>query len=155
MIETKIQDKQIFITQTVVDIFCKFRQFNADDSEMGGIILGQVSESGDQLLICRATIPSTADKRGRTHFRRNKKSAQKIIEYEFHNSEQKNTYLGEWHTHPSKVAIPSSQDLDMIKGQFKENDMKVDFIIMVIVAQEELFLGLHNGRGLGSINLPI
>lgn len=155
MIETVIQDKQIYITKTVVDIFCRFRQFDPHESERGGIVLGQITESENKVLVCRATIPTHADNGSRTSFYRNKAGAQQIIQYEFFNSERKNTYLGEWHTHPAKTAAPSSQDLEMIKDQFRSNDMKVNFIIMAIVAQEEVFLGLYNDNGLGSVVVSI
>ena len=155
MIETVIQGKQIYITKAVVDIFYKFRQFNHHDNEQGGIVLGQINESENKILVCRATLPNRADKSSRTSFYRSKNGVQQIIQYEFYNSDRKNTYLGEWHTHPAKTAAPSSQDLEMINDQFKRNDIKVNFLIMAIVAQEELFLGLYNGHKLGSVVVPI
>ena len=74
MIEARIQDKQVFVTKTVVDIFCKFRQNN--QSETGGIVLGQINEAGNRILVCRATIPNSADKSGKTSFQRNREAAQ-------------------------------------------------------------------------------
>lgn len=151
MIETQIQDTQLIITNTVINIFMNFRQFHKNDNERGGIILGQVNNSQTKVLICRATIPSTADSWGKTTFRRNHSAAQHLVEYEFHNSNRKNTYLGEWHTHPAKVAHPSSQDISMIKQQFEENDIKVKFLLMLIVAQQEIYLGMYNGLTLDSV----
>jgi integrative and conjugative element protein (TIGR02256 family) len=155
MIEVNIQNTQIIITSTVVDIFLKFRQFNKNEGEKGGIVLGQVNATNDKVLVCRATAPTHADISERTSFQRNRTTAQQIIEYEFYNSNRKNTYLGEWHTHPARFANPSTQDLNMIKQQLKDNDIKVKFVLIFIVAHEEIFVGLHNSHSLNSITIPI
>lgn len=151
MIQVEIQGVQLIITNTVVDIFMKFRQLYGNDNERGGILLGQVNDLNNKVLICRAGIPSNADRGGRTSFRRNHVVAQNLVEYEFYNSDGKNTYLGEWHTHPAKVASPSSQDVNMIKQQFVENDIKVNFVLMIIVAYEEIYVGMYNGNDLNSV----
>jgi integrative and conjugative element protein (TIGR02256 family) len=155
MIETRIQDTHIIITDTVTNIFMNFRQFHEYDSERGGIVLGQVNESNDKILVCRATIPSDVDGRGKTSFRRNRIFAQHMVEYEFYNSERKNTYLGEWHTHPAKTASASQRDLSMIKQQFEENDIKVKFILMFIIARDELYVGTYNGSAINSVTISI
>ncbi len=151
MIEAQIQDTKLIITNTVMNIFMNFRQFHKNDNERGGIFLGQVNDSQKKVLICRATIPSDADSGGKTSFRRNHVVAQRMVEYEFYNSDKKNTYLGEWHTHPAKVAHPSSQDISMIKQQFEQNDIQVEFLLMAIIAQQELYLGMYNGHSLDSV----
>ncbi len=154
MIEAKIQSTHILITDSVANIFMTYRQFHNNDSERGGIVLGQVNESNDKILVCRATIPSNGDSWGKTSFRRNHIVAQYMIEYEFFNSDRRNTYLGEWHTHPAKIASPSSQDLSMIKQQFLENTIKVNFIFLFIVAHDELYIGTYNGNEINSIKIP-
>lgn len=144
MLRSEIQDKEIFITNTVIDIFKYQLQTSVD--EKGGILLGPVSKKEHQVLVCRASLTGGSDTSKRAFFRRDKRTAQQIIQYEFYNSGGKNTYLGEWHTHPSNSATPSSQDIRMIKRQFTTNEMNVDFILLFIVAQTELFVGIFNGQ---------
>lgn len=155
MIETNIDNKRVFITETVFNVFSKFRQFDKKDHERGGVVIGQVSKSSGDILICRASIATQYDKSATNYFHRDKQAAQQIIDYEYYNSEGKNTYLGEWHTHPSTTANPSGQDLSMIKKQFEENELKNDFIFMFIVGQRELYIGLYNGHKIFSFALPI
>jgi len=155
MIEVNIHNKRILITETVFNIFYRFRQVDKKDHEKGGVVIGQISKSNSDILICRASIATNYDRSDMYYFHRDKQAAQQIIDYEYFNSDGKNTYLGEWHTHPSTTADPSRQDLSMIKTQFQENELKIDFILMFIIGQQELFTGLYNGNTIFSRTLPI
>jgi len=146
MITVEIRDKHVFLTKTVIDLFCRFQQIEQREKERGGIVLGQISEKEHRILVCRASVPGGQDRNKRRYFHRDRKKAQQIIEYEFYNSGGKNTYLGEWHTHPANRAIPSPQDIHMITEQLATNEMKVEFILLFVVAQEELFVGLYDGQ---------
>jgi len=97
--------RQLLITKNVLEIFNRSRQLKKNSKESGGILIGQVNDQ--YILVSRATSPNKLDTQGATKFIRNKDIAQEIIEYEFQNSEMKNTYLGEWHTHPAIEAHPS------------------------------------------------
>lgn len=151
MLRMEIRDKQIFLTKTVIDIFGQLQQLEQQKNEKGGIVLGQISQDAHQILVCRASVPGSQDRNKRKSFHRDRKKAQQIIEYEFYNSGGKNTYLGEWHTHRASKAIPSPQDIRMITRQFATNEMKVRFILLFIVAQEELFVGLYDGQKMSSV----
>jgi integrative and conjugative element protein (TIGR02256 family) len=150
MLRVMVRHRHIIITEAVLDIFRQSRQIRAPDSEKGGIVLGQVSEDNNYILVCRASIPGRTDKSLGKSFHRDRFRAQEIIEYEFYNSRGINTYLGEWHTHPAKVATPSRQDIQMIKDQLDQNEMRVEFILLFIVAHKELFVGLYDGYELAS-----
>jgi integrative and conjugative element protein (TIGR02256 family) len=153
MLRVKIRDKHIFLTKIVIDIFHQFRQLERQENEKGGIVLGQISENEHQILVCRASVPGDQDRNRQRTFHRDRKKAQQIIEYEFYNSDGRNTYLGEWHTHPANKAIPSPQDIHMIAEQFATNEMKVEFMLLFVVAQEELFVGLHDGQKMFSTTI--
>lgn len=148
MLRAEVQGKEILITKTVVDVLRIQHQSGAE--EKGGILLGQVSRSEKRVLVCRASLTGASDTSRMLFFRRDKRLAQHIIQYEFHNSGGKNIYLGEWHTHPSNNARPSSQDIRMIKRQFSTNEMNVDFILLFVVSNMELFVGIYDGRDLHS-----
>ncbi len=153
MLKAEIQDKHIFLTKTVIDIFRQFRQLEQQEKEKGGIVLGQISENEHQVLVCRVSVPGSQDRNRRGSFHRDRKQAQQIIEYEFYNSDGKNTYLGEWHSHPANEAVPSPQDIHMITEQFATNEMKVEFILLFVIAQEELFVGLYDGQKMSSVTV--
>jgi len=151
MLRMEIRDKQIFLTETVIDIFRQLRQLEQQGNEKGGIVLGQISEDEHQILVCRASVPGSQDRNSRRSFHRDRKKAQQIIEHEFHNSGGKNTYLGEWHTHLAREATPSPRDIRMITRQFATNEIEVKFILLFVVAQKELFVGLFDAHGMSSV----
>jgi integrative and conjugative element protein (TIGR02256 family) len=151
MLTVEILNRQILITESVLNVFRQFREDGQSKDERGGIVLGQVSEEGDRILICRASVPGTRDISEVNSFLRDRRRAQRIIEYEFYNSVGRNTYLGEWHTHCATRAIPSPQDINMIAEQFSNNDMKIGFIFLLVAAQKELFIGLYDGQKMTSI----
>ena len=41
----------------------------------------------------------------------------------------------------------------MITEQFATNEMKVKFILLFVVAQEELFVGLYDGQKMSSVTI--
>jgi integrative and conjugative element protein (TIGR02256 family) len=129
-------------------VLAAFSSRTEPGAEAGGILIGQVDQSNHQVLICRASIPSELDSRSFTTFRRDRSSAQLIIDYEFYNSGGKNTYLGEWHTHPASTAAPSDTDLSMIEDQFRLNSVPAGMLLMIIAAWEEIYVGLYDGTTL-------
>lgn len=153
MLRVEIANKLILFTKVVIDIFCQQRQFKQSDEEKGGIVLGQVSKSEQEILVCRVSIPTNHDMSSKYSFHRSHEWAQQIIDYEFVNSGRKNTYLGEWHTHPSNRAVPSPQDIRMIKKQFAVNEIRTNFMLLLIAAQEELFIGLYDGEVMKSVRV--
>lgn len=155
MINIELLGICIFITENVIDIFKKYRQIGKDTNEKGGILLGQIDQHAENVLICRASLPNSFDQFGRLFFNRSKDSAQLIIEYENQNSQGYNTYLGEWHTHPSNQAEPSIQDITMIKNQYSNNDIKSEYIFLLIVGQKQIFVGMYNGKKFASSTVEI
>ena len=116
---TKIGKYNIYFTKDVLILISKFIQSKQKQHEAGGILLGQVKENN--IYITRVSFPSNQDKSSRFSFSRNKDYAQAIIDFEFHNSNKRTIYLGEWHTHPEELPTPSTTDRKMIKDQFSKN----------------------------------
>ena len=152
MLTFDINERSIYLADSVVDIFRQFRNLKRRN-ESGGVVLGQVDETERRILVCRASIPSELDESAKNAFYRDMRAAKQIVEYEFYNSLGKNTYLGEWHTHPAKKAIPSNQDVKMIKEQFEISELRVNFILMFVVASSEMFIGLYNGKEISSVTV--
>lgn len=136
----------IFIPDSVLELFERYKQFGVTNNESGGILLGQISEKG--IYILRASTPNKFDKSSRHSFECNKDAAQVIINYEFQNSDKKTIYIGEWHTHPEKNPTPSGIDKSMIIGQFKKNKLNEPFLILMIQGLSELYIALWDGKKL-------
>lgn len=143
-----INGKAIYFASSVIGILNDHRQYSGD--EAGGILLGQVSETA--IYVCRASTPTALDKRSLFGFKRTRKAAQMLIEYEFRNSEGRITYLGEWHSHPEMHATPSGQDVLMIKQQYEENTIFVDCLLLVVLGRESDYVGTFNGKSLAGSN---
>lgn len=141
-------DKYTFRFQTeVLKILQSHIQHKAEDHERGGIILGRVFE-GNIFEVSKLSIPTELDRSSRYNFERHRLSAQIIIEYEFYNSNQQLTYLGEWHTHPEDHPTPSSTDLKMIDTQFKENKFHTSCLMLLIQGIKSTFIGIKDKKGL-------
>lgn len=151
MHQFQISGYQIYLSNSVLEIFDKYTQTNKDSHEAGGILLGQTS--GKSIYILKATIPTKFDKSTRYSFIRSKEIAQIIVDYEFINSNRKTIYLGEWHTHPEKIPSPSGQDIKMIKEQRKLSKLNEDFILLFIKGIEKLYAGVYIDKDLKSLLL--
>jgi len=135
----------------VLEILRAHRQLKQNDNEAGGIILGRLI--GNTISVCRLSVPTELDKRSKTSFVRSRISGQIIIDYEFFNSDRQIVYLGEWHTHPESVPVPSSRDIAMINDQLKRQVLNTDFVILVIRGFSALFTGILDKNGLVTVTL--
>lgn len=142
---------QLELSPEVRAIFLRYRQLGSRDTEAGGIILGRLYQ--DRIGICRLSVPTEFDKRGRTHFERHRISGQTIIDYEFYNSSGQINYLGEWHTHPEPNPSPSQRDIRMIQEQFRLNTLNTDFVLLLIQGYSHLFVAVLDGSGMQSVSI--
>lgn len=49
-----------------------------------------------------------------------------------HNTERFN-YLGEWHSHPSFIALPSTPDLRTMQAEIEDPDQASSFLVLLVV----------------------
>lgn len=138
------------VSETVVTSFDLRRQRGRRDKEVGGILMGQVTEDLQTVLVTGLTTPGPYDRATRTTFHRNGAWAQRLAESEFAASGGRTIYLGEWHTHPANCARPSSKDRSMIREQFSVNTLCTPYLLLIIVALTDLYVGLHDGDQLWS-----
>src|SRR5690606_19284181 len=62
-------------------------------------------------------------------------------------------YLGEWHTHPEPFPSPSRTDLKMIEGQFKINQLRTDFLILLIKGTRGLYFRIIDLNGFSDLSV--
>lgn len=86
-----------------------------------GIITGKVYENLVKVLNC--SEPTVFDKQSRYNFNRSYKSAQNYINKKFEESKGEEIYLGEWHTHPEDVPIPSNTDVNDFNKTITKNKL--------------------------------
>ncbi len=110
-----------------------YRQDTSDKPEAGGVLLGRFILNCNDVVVDKITIPMPGDKRGRFRFFRAAGLHQQIIDEVWSSSEGTCNYLGEWHTHPESVPIPSLIDhLGWRKKLlFDQFDSKVLYFVIV------------------------
>ncbi len=148
---TKIGKYNVYFTKDVLLLISKFIQSKQKQYEAGGILLGQVKENN--IYITRVSFPSNQDKSSRFSFSRNKDYAQAIIDFEFHNSNKRTIYLGEWHTHPEELPTPSTTDRKMIKDQFSKNKLNEPFLLQYIQGTKGFYLALLEPKNFNEIQV--
>lgn len=144
----KLDHYTITIASQLFNLFKKYIQVDLKSNESGGILIGNSVTNKKEVYIHKITEPNIYDKSNRFGFKRDKQVAQAILDFEFNNSNGKNIYLGEWHTHPEKNASPSSQDRKMIIKQLKKNKLNSKYICMVIIGVKTSYIALYSKDGL-------
>lgn len=138
-------DISISLSKEVISIFKKYIQNDAKKPESGGIITGKIYENLIDILNC--SEPSHLDKRSRYNYNRSHKSAQIYINEKFEESGGREIYLGEWHTHPEDIPIPSDIDIKSFNKTLNKNKLNSDIHFMIIVGILNIYLGIYkNGK---------
>lgn len=135
----------------VLAVFRQYIQHAHTDNEAGGLILGEVR--GAHLNIVEATVPTAHDKRQRYFFERLPQGHAAIAQQIWRSSCGTVRYLGEWHTHPQDVPLPSGTDRSEWARMSYERKDKRPFLA-VVVGWTDLYVELVPPRGVGRILRP-
>ncbi len=115
----------------------KYKQVRWTDKEAGGILIGRILSEDENFIIDDVSEPMPTDKRRRTRFSRKVEGHQEYMNDAFEREEGSCFYLGEWHTHPQRIPIPSSVDRNdwnrLLKIGFESS-----CLFFVIVGLEDL-----------------
>ncbi|MDP3659569.1 Mov34/MPN/PAD-1 family protein [Phenylobacterium sp.] len=115
-----------------------------DLPESGGVLLGTVHERG--LLVTVATTPTRLDRQLRYLFERLPFGHRAVAKRKWRQSAGTTRYIGEWHTHPQDIPVPSSIDLDEWRKLAKKRADKRP-LLAVIVGRHGLHVELAHGNG--------
>lgn len=88
-----------------------YRQVRESMAEAGGILLGRLIDSSQDVVVDEAAPPHAEDRKSRFSFFRRKRPAQERVNRAWTSSSGTLVYLGEWHTHPEDDPQPSAHDL--------------------------------------------
>jgi len=133
----------ILIEEAVLRKMDKYRQQSIRSKEAGGIMLG--FRRGPHLEIIDITLPFPLDIRKRAFFYRCDPLHDKYANKLWKKSENTIDYLGEWHTHPELVPIPSVLDKSEWKKVTASQKSEMAFLILGI---NSIWLGIGNGLSL-------
>ncbi len=109
----------------------------AGDRETGGILFGEHTGESD-FRIVEATVQSRGG--SQAHFRRNATKARnevKRLSAQFDHNHLKFNYLGEWHSHPNSIVLPSALDEATMTSILEDPDTDANFLVLVIVRLDE------------------
>ncbi|MBI2726197.1 MAG: Mov34/MPN/PAD-1 family protein [Polaromonas sp.] len=98
----------VVFAPAAVQVFMKHRQRFPWQTEAGGILLGK--RRGNHLEVLFATEPMITDRRRPFFFEREVNGHATAAMEAWATSGGTVDYLGEWHTHPQRVPVPSSFD---------------------------------------------
>lgn len=96
-------------------------------NESGGVLIGQ--RKGRHFHIKQLTFPMTGDIRSRVGITRSTENHNSIIQQSIKSSGGEYWYLGEWHTHPQRIPIPSSTDFNTWNKIYRE--IQIPFICII------------------------
>lgn len=115
-----------------------------DLPESGGVLLGTVHERG--LLVTVATTPTRLDRQFRYLFERLPFGHRAVARRQWRQSAGTTRYIGEWHTHPQDIPVPSGIDLNEWQKLAKKRADKRP-LLAVIVGRNGLHVELVYGNG--------
>lgn len=146
-------DKRILVNfdVKVLNVFRQHIQHLGSDAEAGGLLLGEVR--GGHLNLVDATYPTDADLRSRYSFERLPQGHAEIALRTWSDSRGTIRYLGEWHSHPQDLPIPSGIDRSEWKRLASERKDKRP-LLAVIVGREGLHVELVPSRSSGLVLSP-
>lgn len=122
-----------------------------DLPESGGVLLGTVHERG--LLVTVATTPTRLDRQFRYLFERLPFGHRAVARRHWSQSAGTTRYIGEWHTHPQDIPVPSGIDLNEWRKLAKKRADKRP-LLAVIVGRHGLHVELTHGNGYRELLIP-
>lgn len=129
----------------IIDKFLEFKQDTHEKPESGGCLIGYYLDEYS-FVLTDITVPTKYDHSSRFNFTRSKMSIQDTLSTLFIESFGKKIYLGEWHTHPQNLPIPSTLDNLSIIKQAKFNQLNSDTIFMIIIGNTGFHISLVKNK---------
>lgn len=141
----KINNLKIIIKEQVVDDIRKYYWLNIK-YETGGILLGKFNRESKSIEISEI-YELKINFFSKVLYKRCAKKAQKIINKRWKETQGTINYIGEWHTHPNMLALPSKIDINSLK-EINEKVKKIlpGTILMIAGKDEKVSLIVQNGN---------
>ena len=125
-----------------------------DGLERAGCIMGRLYQKSNKLKITH--ILEAEYKTRNTHYVETKENKlNKEVAKIWKESRGYITYIGDWHTHPEDVPIPSDLDIETSHKKFKEGAFDQNVLIDIIIGREENFIKSFDGQNFYNINIEL
>ncbi len=123
----------------------------AKQNEVGGILFGEHIDN-EEFRLVEFTIQK---KQGnKASFRRKANEARKSLKNlskAYGNEHAQFNYLGEWHSHPNSLAIPSEMDIETMQSILNDESSVANFLVlMVLKVNHENFIEMSASTFLAS-----
>ena len=103
------------------------------DKESGGLLIGVKVADEEAYELRRMSYPGRLDKRSPFAFLRSNIAANRILQRWGNDSDGRENYLGEWHTHNEETPIPSTTDTNLMGQVAKDGSPSFDAFFMLII----------------------
>ena len=128
----------IVFTEPVVAHLMNYRQNHPWQREAGGQLFARFGAG--EIFVEEATGPRATDSRGRTYYKPDRHAERREI---FERFELGLHYVGDWHTHPSQIPVPSETDIRNINECFEKSRHSLNGFILVLVGTAQIPQGLR------------
>jgi len=137
--------QQLVIPGKVLAHIAKHQQLDSRDTEAGGQLFGRILEQ--RITVELATGPRRTEVRARYAYVPDRRAEQEEID-RYHLKGL--LFLGDWHTHPEHLPIPSGQDQRSIREAFNRSRHHLNGFLLVIAGTQKLpsglYVAIHNDR---------
>ena len=138
-------DESIVFDSDVIDQLLALRQTNRTSAEAGGQLFARITPF--ETYITEATGPRPTDIRTRYSYIPDRSAERQEIQDRFGRGYM---YVGDWHTHPTKVPVPSGPDRRSITECFRKSHHSLQAFLLVIVGTSAdcrtWYFGLANSK---------
>ncbi len=132
--------KNIYIGDSVIELFKVYEQNSKQDNEGCGILMCSIDKHTNDVYINYATKPQSYDIRKYAYFFLKDKKHQEQLD-EIHKESKGTVFLcGTWHSHPEDIPRASRLDIDEWKKFIKGNYGVIKQFHFIIVGRKELAL---------------
>jgi integrative and conjugative element protein (TIGR02256 family) len=129
--------QRLVFSSAVLEHFAKYRQLRSWQREAGGQLFARFALP--KIIIEEATGPRRSDWRTRTTYRPNRRAEQREIAARH---AQGLHFIGDWHTHPEALPVPSPQDTESMRDLVSRSKHTLNGFVLTIVGREALPVGL-------------
>jgi integrative and conjugative element protein (TIGR02256 family) len=113
---------------------CELAAQSEDGRETGGILLGRGPDETGVVRVERAGDAGPRAEREADYFLRDLKHAKELADAAWEESEA--VWIGEWHTHPTGLAMPSSRDFVTYAGLLADPELWFEAFVSIIVVPD-------------------
>ncbi|MEH0668244.1 Mov34/MPN/PAD-1 family protein [Vibrio owensii] len=138
LVSTKDGNIFVRIEEDVIKVLEGHRQLTLNQPESGGILIGEYR--GPHLNVIKVTTPNDGDIQSRFRFFRRSKQHQSIASKIWKESNETQTFIGDWHTHPEDHPRPSSIDITDWKRKLGNRKM-----VVIIQGRVSRWYGVWDG----------